>query len=230
MLRHTITLCLLCAALPAQAAITYAIDPARSFVGAYVPVWKNAGPVDGTPDSYQWLLEWQLTRFAVSGTFALETIESAVNPGIFRLQIGELNIRTDAPDYASFQLPPTRSLGSNGSLAMSEDACYNDFFFTPLDGNWSCSGGSIGAIASESGILEANELFLQGGKSIPFIGSAFAQDPIAPLPWSDMSPANGLYSYTIHANVLPEPGTLALLLGGLLFVASTRLQRRKARV
>ena len=104
---------------------------------------------------------------------------------------------------------------------MSDSACYNDFFYTPL--GWSCSGGDIGPIRTDLGTLIGNVISLEGGRSTFPVGFAYAVGPTAPEV-TDLSPVAGLFAYSITAATVPEPGTLLLLLSGLSLAALLRRQ------
>jgi len=222
MIYKTVALSFLGIAIQAQAAQVFTIDSQNSFVGAYTPVWVNTGPASssGTVPSYNWNLEWQLTPFSISGTFEAEILQSPFNPDVTRLQLSDIHITPLAPAYTEFSLPAQLTLHEDGTLYMTDWACYNDFFF----GNFSCTGGTLGPIRTDEGVYSGAEISLTGDRSSFFIGFGFAEGPTPPEV-TDFSPATGLFSYSIHATAVPEPGTGFLLLGGLGITALFRRRR-----
>lgn len=237
MIKKILACCLLYAALPAQSAMTYTINPASSYVSSLAPVWTFAyseyyaslpGEPAIPPTNY-WQLNWQPVRYALSGSFEAEIIYSPYNPAIRRLQLSNLNLSTDAPSYAGFGLPLQLSLSNNGELYMSSVACYQDFFDIPLGNNWSCSGGNLGMVRVDSGSLNGSGIELAGGDSwqLPIISPLFAS-PSMPPPVTDYSPAYGSFGYVIQATTIPEPGTGLLILSSLGLCGLLTRRRRAA--
>lgn len=224
MIRKILACCLLYAVLPAQAAITYTIDSAHSYVTSLAPSWslaytENHASLPGEPPippTNYWQLNWQYVRYSLSGSFDAEVIYSPYRPEIRRLQLSNVHLSTDAPSYAGFGLPAELSLASNGALYMSSTACYQDYFNIPAGDTWSCTGGNIGTTRVDSGSLGDSAINLAGGESWPFqILSPLFESSTMPPPVTDYTPAYGTFGYVIQSTAIPEPATGLLILGGL---------------
>ena len=225
MLRKTIALCLLCATFQAQSANIYTIDSANSYVSAYSPVWRNQGPLPGTsPQSYSWGLEWQLTPYAISGTFETEIVQSPFNPRVSRLQFSNIHIASMAPASAGFSLPATLSPYGGPAHYISFSSCSNDGFYG-VPTIYSCN--IMGAERQDSATLTANAIHMEGELS-GFPGFAWAVGPTIPPEITDLSSVAGMYAYSIHAAAVPEPGTCLLLISGL-GLATMSSRRRKTK-
>ena len=220
MLRKTIALCLLCVTLQAQSATTYTIDPENSSVSAYLPVWRNQGPVPGvtSPQSYFWAVEWQPTPYAISGTF-----ETAENPDGSRW-FGNVNITSLIPPSAGFgPFPGVTALGYLWSAFSLAGPCRG-----PSD--YGCN--YVGVDATDFATLSGNAIDLGRVWSVsnwdlgPII-TPWTEGPT--IPPEDISLVAGMYTYSIHATIIPEPGTCLLLISGLGLVAlSTRRRKTKS--
>lgn len=231
MLRNAIVLGLLCVTFQAQAANTYTIDPTRSFVSTYTPVWINTGPFPAAasvpgepalPQSYSWWLEWQLTPYAISGTFETEVVQSPFNPGVSRLQFSNIHLTSLIPTNAGFSLPATLSPYGGFRHYIAFSSCsYDDFYGLPEI--YSCV--IMGAERQDSATLSGNSIFLKGELSgLP--GFAWAEGPTIPPEITDLSSVAGMFAYSIYAAAVPEPGTLLLLLSGL-GLAAMSIRRKK---
>lgn len=219
MIYKALALATLGVTLQANAAQTYVIDSLNSFVEVPVPVWVNTGPASssGPEQLYDWMLEVRNTRFSISGSFTTDRVESPFNPGVFRLQIAPVSFETTAPTYSQFSFPSELMFGYGNSLYMDEAAsvCNYDEFFGKNPPIYSCSVMILGATRQDHAELLANSILLSGWVSSPNLFIGWAQSPTMPPDITDYSDIAGLFSYSIQANAVPEPGTAFLLLGAL---------------
>ena len=204
MWRKNIALCLLCVTFQAQSANSYVIDPENSSVSAYLPVWRNLGPVPGarSPQSYFWGVEWQPTPYAISGTF-----ETGANPDDSRW-FGNFNITSLIPKAAGFRLP----MGTNPA-----GYTWSTFqIFAPCNGTSDFGCYFLSVDKSDFATLSGNTIDLGNGWSVSgseTIITPWSEGPIVPS--GDIPLVAGMYTYFIHATAVPEPGTWLLLISGL---------------
>jgi hypothetical protein len=145
---------------------TFIIDPANSYVRAYVfNGWVNEGSTWDSSDVY-WRVDWALSTFQLSGSFTVDTVASGANPDWTRLYITQNESATDAPDYASFYLPDFFSK-TGESFSYSSHPCFDTGFYAPPGESWSCSGGEMGQTRSDEGSLVNGVLVLDGAISEP---------------------------------------------------------------
>lgn len=230
MLYKALALAILGVAAHADAAQTFVIDSKNSFVQAYTPTWVNAGPSsagEGGQTSYNWNLEPKPILFGISGTFQVETSRNPDMPGHGWLTLGNLSLTTTVPSYAGFGLPTHHEFDQNGLL--SEPQLANPCS-SAAGGNvsiiFSCTTNVIFGNETQGGNYQGTEITLTGSKSPVIAWGPPQVGPNEPAPWTDLSLVSDIYSYSIHASAVPEPATLALLLGGL--AMTTVFRRRKA--
>ncbi len=191
---------------------TYVIDASLSYVKAYVPVWEMQ------PEASHWELKWTWASYSLSGSFNVETLYSDWDWERSRLMFSQVQITTDAPDYAAFELPGF--FAQNGAaVSYSGNPCFDSNFADPPGWIGSCSGWVAGAMREDSGTLQGNLLDVQGSVSEfgrPWDLYTFIDTPEPPTGPIDYSTANGLFEYHLVAlAAVPEPETYALMLAGL---------------
>lgn len=201
----------------------FAIDPANSYVSAYVfNGWVNDGSAWDDSGVY-WRVDWALSTFQLSGSITEDTIPSGSDPEWTRLYLIQNEIVTDAPDYASFYLPDFFSKMGE-SVSYSSHPCFDTGFYAPPGESWSCSGGERGKTRSDEGSLVNGVLTLDGaildterfwGPGSYSILLPYGTEPDPNLP-IDYSYLNGLFQYHMVAvAAVPEPESVWLMLAGL---------------
>lgn len=212
------------------------IDSSQSYVSTFVPNWTAYSvvtqpwqnrEVSSTP---VWSLEWTLTEFQVSGHFWATSDISPYGTAWAHLTLSDQSIQSDLPGgmRQSFSSLPMASLTySIVDGAVADDgpcSMFDPYYPMPMGG--SCS--IIGSPGTLSGNFDGQTLDIVGthggfpavvpigpifpvGSIEPFVG-----DPGMP-PTLDPSDYPTVWlSYRVVANVVPEPGTLSLvMLGGL---------------
>lgn len=213
---------------------TYTIDQNRSYISPYVPdEWVQGGDWDG---SVSWSRGWKLGdfKFKLSGSFSLETALSEWDSTRSRLYVGGQALVTDAPDYAGFALPYFFAK-QNDEVSHSSDVCFDADFYVDPSTMWSCSGWSTGSTRSDEGTLKDGVLSIDGLSTGDWwsvtefihLPPGVEPDPDAPI---DYDPVTGFRYHLVavdEAAVIPEPATVALILGGLGLIG-VMARRRKA--
>jgi hypothetical protein len=211
----------------------YSIDPAQSWVSAYVANWTAysytppyltgpGAPPPPTPTVF-WNLDWTLEQFQLSGTFqgaAVIDPWAPMFPGWGTLAITNASLQIQLPGYLpAFILP-------------------NGIVYTLPGGSIDpCGGPFVGSCGFSGGALALEGTF--NGGTLKLIGTSFVaiRPPMGqfslggvlianpgPPPHLDYSPAQW-GGYQVVANAVPEPGTLPLIFLGI--VALYQAHRRK---
>lgn len=220
-----------------QATAVYSIDPVKSYVSSYVPVWTayDATPLYMTgPDAppppaptVTWALSWTLENFPLSGSFLGETVVSPDNPAWAHLTLTNQNLQAQLPSYITqdFVLPGQLTyLVSVGEIFLI-GACSGDPFYPSPQWASCFTNGPPGYL---TGTYDGKTLnMLSGSGGYPPIGfDSIFNDPTRlisdPGPPPSLDPnqyPSGWAGYQIVANAVPEPGTLFLILiGGLVLM------------
>lgn len=199
----------------------FLIDPARSYVKAYVfNGWVNDGDTWDNSGA-NWRVDWTLSTFQLTGSFTSEKIPSGSNPEWNRLNLVHNEVVTDAPEYASFYLPYFFSV-SGESVSYSSHPCFDTGFFAPPGEYWSCSGGQMGQTRSDEGTYINGMLELDGAVSGGWWGPnsysivlPYGTQPDPELA-IDYSSVNDLFQYHMVAvSSVPEPEPSLLMLVGI---------------
>jgi len=213
----------------------FVIDPAHSYVSAYVfNGWINDGDTWDNSGVY-WRVDWTLSTFQLAGSFTVETIASGSDPEWNRLYLIQNEVTTNAPEYAAFYLPDFFAK-VGGSVSYSSHPCFDTGFYAPPGQSWSCSGGERGKTRSDDGTLISGVLELEGaisddlnfwGPSSYSIVLPYGTEP-APELVIDYSYVNDLFQYHMVAvSAVPEPETSLLMLVGIGFIGYA-IRRRKS--
>lgn len=232
-------------------ATTFQIDPTQSEVRAYVPNWERqrsynnwwepglTDPDTGLPipepELYDWTLTWPLTPFSIQGQFQLDEQKSPWVQDVSRLQLSNLNIISDVPDYANFSLDMATLLSytpSSQHVQWSSGVCYDDNFY---GGNWSCTGFQNGIVWEVEGSFDGETLDISGYfwgvmAPEPYDYNTFTElaDTTPPNYLVNFDGVNGLYTFHVVAvQSVPEPKTFILMFAGfLLIMARLRYTKR----
>lgn len=225
----------------AAASVMYSIDSAQSYITAYVPSWdiKSVTPLlgsFGTVLLVEWQLEWTIQTLNVSGTLKGMSESSPWRTGWDHLAISDMNLVDAFPDSMLGPTLPTQITYSvsNGQVWESHEggSCnqYDPFFNYPGFGFvcWSAGGTLL------SGYFDGSVLDLVGNAEqlfflVPTVYQIIVGDPNQQTlnPGSPPPVDQTLYpaqwvGYRVVANVVPEPGTIFLILvGGLGIVAGS---------
>ncbi|HQT30822.1 MAG TPA: PEP-CTERM sorting domain-containing protein [Thiobacillus sp.] len=206
----------------AAEATKFVIDPAHSYVKAYVfKGWVNDGDTWDN-SGVSWRVDWTLSTFQLTGSFTVETIPSGSSPEWNRLYLVQNEVVTDAPEYASFYLPDFFSV-SGESVSYSSHPCFDTGFYAPPGEYWSCSGGQRGISRVDEGTLISGVMVLEGaisddqnfwGPSSYGIVLPYGTEPDPELA-IDYSYVNDLFQYHMVAvSSVPEPEPSLLMLAG----------------
>lgn len=225
----------------------YSIDSTQSYVSAYVPEWTAynftpyyvSGPGAPSPPTptVVWDLAWTLEEFQLSGNFQGTTEVSPWEPAWDHLTITNENLQSQLPSYVqgSF-LPGQITYSVLGRNVFQIDPCgINDPFYPSASGSCWYSGGT----PFLSGTFDGETLALTGGSgattpigSITFVGTGTVQQIVDPGPPPSLDASQyptQWGSYQIVANVVPEPGTLPLvLIGGMLLIGGLAFRQGAA--
>jgi len=205
----------------AAEATKFVIDPAQSYVNAYVfNGWVNDGDTWDNSGVY-WRVDWTLSTFQLTGSFTVETIPSGSSPEWNRLYLLQNEVVTDAPEYASFYLPDFYSV-SGESVSYSSHPCFDTGFYAPPGEYWSCSGGQMGQTRADEGTYINGVLELDGAVSDNWWGPnsysimlPYGTEPDPDLA-IDYSYVNDLFQYHMVAvSSVPEPEPSLLMLAGI---------------
>lgn len=223
----------------------YSIDSTQSYVSAYVPNWTAynftpyyvSGPGAPTPPpTIVWDLAWTLENFQLSGNFQGTTEISPWNSAWAHLTITNENLQSQLPSYVQGPFLPGQItysvLGNN--VVQINNCGTSDPFYPPSSG--SCLSSNVPSL---SGTFDGETLALAGSSgavtpfgSITFVGNGTVQqivDP-GPPPLLDASQYPTQWgNYQIVANVIPEPGTLPLVLIGCMLIGSLVVKQRAAK-
>lgn len=219
---------------------TYQIDSARSEVRAYVPHWESQASYNNwwtpgltdpdtglpipEPKLYDWTLTWPLSPFSIQGQFQLDVQPSPWVPDVSRLLLSDLNITSDAPNYANFTLANATTLSyypSSKYVQSSTGVCYDDNYY---GGNWPCFGLSSGIVWEVEGNFDGQTLDISGyfwGVMGPYDGATFTglSDTSPPDYLVNFDEAAGLYTFhSVAVQSVPEPRTFILMFAGLLLL------------
>lgn len=212
----------------------YNIDPTQSYVTAYTPTWVISSyslslTQDGQFTSMPtWGTQWNLTSFALSGSFDGYTEWSTWAPGVGHFTIAQTNFNVGIPSAVSFNPPSLLTFyQSTGAVADLSGPCALDPFYGAPPLGWSCTGFSIGFPANVSGVIEDSAFDIQGGSGgIPeLLISTYSG--MSPPTSFDLGLYPQQYSYRIVANAVPEPATLWLLFLG---IVALLYQTKKAQM
>jgi hypothetical protein len=218
----------------APATAIYVIDPAQSYVSAYVTEWtaysytppywtgRNAPP---PPDpTVVWALNWSLDTFQLSGYFQATSEISPYDPAWAHLAITNQHLQNQLPSYLtqSFVLPGQLTYSVSAGGITYSNFCYGDPFYL-YPGLQSGACFTTGPPASQAGTFDGGTLDLTGysGGYPPSNRAAFgadlSQQLVDPGPPPLLDPGEypaSWQSYRIVANAVPAPRTLWLVLIG----------------
>lgn len=209
----------------ASAGQIYSIDPTQSYVKAYTPTWvlssytyslSEDGQFISTPT---WQTQWNLTSFALSGSFVRSTEWSPWAPNLGHFTIDQMRFNVSTPSSISFSPPPQLTFYESTGVVVDYGApCVLDPFYGPPPIGWACTGFSTGFPAYVAGVIDGRAFDVQGGSGgvpVLFFATYTGEGP-APSISLDLYPKQ--YSYRIVAAAVPEPTTLWLLCLGGFFV------------
>ncbi|TAN73069.1 MAG: PEP-CTERM sorting domain-containing protein [Gallionella sp.] len=221
----------------AQAAPTYLIDSAASYVDALVPVWTSqpsyfVGISDPTqplpPPTFDWALSWTTQRFSLSGSFTLGEEVSPFVPMVSHLNLSNVAVQTNTPAYTGFFLPSfvTRT---GVAVERSEWVGWSDPFY---GNSFICGCMMLGPWFEYQGSFDGTTFDLVGSQvnvSTPMM-SMFLGIPEQPqLTDADLAASAGIFSFSLRASAAaPEPAPLALIIIGLAGLAALRRSSRDA--
>lgn len=204
------------------APIKFVIDPAQSYVEAYVfNGWESHNNYPWETSVY-WTADWTLSPFQLAGSFTVQTIPSGANPIWNHLSVVQNDVVTNAPQYAAFSLPFFYSIYGQ-SVNYSSHPCFDAGFYDPPGQYTYCSGMEFGLTRYDEGTLISEVLDVMGSITDPWgpfhysIALPFGTAPDPQLE-IDYSYIDGLYQYRLVAvavTAVPEPETSWLMVMGL---------------
>ena len=208
---------------------TYEIDPAQSFVSAYVGHWESQ---DAGSDGVLWTPVWALTPFSLSGRFTLAEETSPYEPARVREYLVSADLHSDAPGEAGFALAPFLAGTLGGELTYDNDPCFDYGFGQDPTTMWSCSGPVLFGTPRrhDQGLMTGGTLNLSGEVSAlgPIAVGAYLPPGVRPEYEFDPADVAGLFQYQLVAvQAVPEPGAALMFGAGLAMLAGYRRRARR---